>query len=126
MVTISSFVGFQVDIYLLNVNNRNTRTRCEIYSKLTTKTPERRQRRSDVFVVVNFEHNSHTVLVFLLLTLSMTLKSSVYLFYFRVLIFRDGQIFLTELAFHRCSWENVFWKYAGILQENTHAEERFQ
>ena len=126
MVTISSFVGFQVDIYLLNVNNRNTRTRCEIYSKLTTKTPERRQRRSDVFVVVNFEHNSHTVLVFLLLTLSMTLKSSVYLFYFRVLIFRDGQFFLTELAFHRCSWENVFWKYAVILQENTHAEERFQ
>ena len=126
MVTISSFVGFQVDIYLLNVNNRNTRTRCEIYSKLTTKTPERRQRRSDVFVVVNFEHNSHTVLVFLLLTLSMTLKSSVSLFYFRVLIFRDGQFFLTELAFQRCSWENVFWKYAGILQENTHAEERFQ
>ena len=30
-------------IYLLKVNNRNTRTRCETYSKLTIKIPERRQ-----------------------------------------------------------------------------------
>ena len=30
-------------IYLFKVNNRNTRTRCEICSKLTIKTPERRQ-----------------------------------------------------------------------------------
>ena len=29
-------------IYLLKVYNRNTRTRCEISSKLTIKTPERR------------------------------------------------------------------------------------
>ena len=29
-------------IYLFKVNNRNTRTRCEICSKLTIKTPERR------------------------------------------------------------------------------------
>ena len=34
-----------VDIYLLKVNNRNTRTRCEICSKLTIKTPERRLKR---------------------------------------------------------------------------------
>ena len=30
------------DIYMFKVNNRNTRTRCEIRSKLTIKTPERR------------------------------------------------------------------------------------
>ena len=30
-------------IYLLKVNNKNTRTRCEICSKLTIKIPERRQ-----------------------------------------------------------------------------------
>ena len=30
-------------IYLLKVNNRNTRTRCEICLKLTIKIPERRQ-----------------------------------------------------------------------------------
>ena len=29
------------NIYLFKVNNRNTRTRCEICSKLTIKTPER-------------------------------------------------------------------------------------
>ena len=32
-----------VGIYLLKVNNRNTRTRCEICSKLTIKIPEQRQ-----------------------------------------------------------------------------------
>ena len=30
------------DSYLLKVNNRNTRAMCEICSKLTIKTPERR------------------------------------------------------------------------------------
>ena len=55
-------------IYLLKVNNR---TRCEVCSKLTIKTPERRQwRRFDVFIV-NFEHVSPFVLVFLLLILNM-------------------------------------------------------
>ena len=37
---------------------------CELCSKLTTKTPERRHlRRSSVFIV-NFEHISHIALVF--------------------------------------------------------------
>ena len=52
--------------YLLKVNNRNSRTRCEICSMLIIKTPERRHwRRSGVFIV-NFEHIAHLVLVFLL------------------------------------------------------------
>ena len=51
-------------------NNKITRTSCEIYSKLTIKTPERRQWcRFGVFIVI-FEHISHLVPVFLLLTLS--------------------------------------------------------
>ena len=33
------------DIYLFKFNNGNTRKRCEICSKLTIKTPKRRQRR---------------------------------------------------------------------------------
>ena len=41
-------------IYLLKVNNRNTRTRCEICSKLTIKTPERRQALEHV--ITDFEH----------------------------------------------------------------------
>ena len=58
-------------IYLLKVNNRNTRTRSDICSKLTIKTPGRRHwHRSGVFVV-NFEVILHLVLVFLLLTLNM-------------------------------------------------------
>ena len=56
--------------YMFRVNNRNTRTRCEICSKLTIKTPQRPQwGRSSVFIV-RFEHISHLFLVLLLLTLS--------------------------------------------------------
>ena len=42
---------------MFKVNNRNTRTRCGIWSKLTIKIPEGRQRhwrRSGIFIV-NFE-----------------------------------------------------------------------
>ena len=57
--------------YMFNVNNRNTRARCEICSKLTIKTPEQHHlRRSGVFIV-NFEHISRLALVFLLLTLNV-------------------------------------------------------
>ena len=48
--------------------NRNTRTRCQICSNLTIKTPERRQWRCSGVFIVNFEHISHLVLVFQLLT----------------------------------------------------------
>ena len=58
------------NIYLFKVNNRNTRKRCEIYSKFTIKTPERhRWRHSGVFIN-NFEHILHLFLVFLWLTLN--------------------------------------------------------
>ena len=59
---LSTMFIYPAVIYLLKVSNRNTRTRCEICSKLTIKTPERRH---------NFEHISHLALVFLLLTLTM-------------------------------------------------------
>ena len=50
---------------MFKVNKRNTRTRFEICSKLIIKAPERRHwLRYDVFIV-NFEHVSHLVLVFL-------------------------------------------------------------
>ena len=54
-----------VGIYLLKVNDRNTRRTCKICSKLTIKTP-------GIFIV-NFEHISQLVLVILLLTLNMQL-----------------------------------------------------
>ena len=36
--------NFPVGIYLFKFNNRNTRTRCEIWSKLTIRTPKRRRK----------------------------------------------------------------------------------
>ena len=59
----------QSNIYLVKVNNRNTRKNCEICSKLI-KTPERRYRRHSVVFIVNFEHILHFFLIFLLSTLS--------------------------------------------------------
>ena len=41
--------------YLLKVNNKNNRKKCEICSKLIIKTPERRS----VVFIINFEHISH-------------------------------------------------------------------
>ena len=56
-----------VGVYLFIVNTRNTMTMCEIYSKLTIKTPERRL--SGVFII-NFVQILLTVLVCPLLTLT--------------------------------------------------------
>ena len=62
---------FPAGIYLLKVNNRNTRARFEICSKVIIKIPERRQWRCFGVFIVNFEYISHLALVFLLLTLNM-------------------------------------------------------
>ena len=70
---------------MFKVNNRTTRTRCKICSKLTIKTPERRQwrqwRRSGIFIV-NFEQILHLLLVLLgyliLFTSIMIHFSSIY------------------------------------------------
>ena len=46
MFTVTAFSTFLFSVsagdYLFKVNNRNTITRCEICSKFTIKTPERR------------------------------------------------------------------------------------
>ena len=60
--------AIQAGIYLVKVNNRNTRTRCEICSEFTIKTPERRQWRRSAVFLVNFENISHLAVVFLSLT----------------------------------------------------------
>ena len=63
-------IVFQAGNCMFKVNNRNTRARSEICSRLTIKTPERRQLSpSDVFIV-NFEYISQLFLVFPLLTVS--------------------------------------------------------
>ena len=56
--------------YMFKVNNRNSRARCETFSKLIKKTPEPRQCcRSSVFIA-DFEHIPRIVLVLPLLTLN--------------------------------------------------------
>ena len=59
-------------IYLLKVNNRNTRKGCETCSKLTIKTAM----SSGVFIF-NFEYISRLVLVFLWLTLSSEILAGI-------------------------------------------------
>ena len=63
-------VCYAVGIYLFKVNNRNTETRREISSKLTTKKPEWRQWRCSGVFIVNLEHILDLALVFLLSPLS--------------------------------------------------------
>ena len=62
--------SYRANIYLFKVNNRNARKRCEIFWKLTTKTPERCHWRRFAVFIFNFEHISHLCPVFLLLTLN--------------------------------------------------------
>ena len=71
---------YPVGNYMFKFNNRNTRTRCEICSELTIKTPERHYWcRSSVFIV-NFEHILHLVQVFLLSTLSRLILSVMHIY----------------------------------------------
>ena len=60
----------QAGNYLFKVNDGNSRVRWKICSKRTIKTPERRQRRPSGVFIVNSEHISDLILVFLLLILS--------------------------------------------------------
>ena len=57
------------NIYLFSFNNEITRKWCEICSKLTIKTPERRHCRHSGVSTVNFEHLSHLFLAYLLFTM---------------------------------------------------------
>ena len=65
---------YPANIYLFNVNNRNSRKGCKICSKLinklklTLKTIERSLWRRPSGFIFNFEHNSNFFRVFLLLT----------------------------------------------------------
>ena len=51
-----SYGTYPANIYLFKVNSRIARKRCEICSKVTIKTPERR--RSVIFIVT-FENIAH-------------------------------------------------------------------
>ena len=65
MLARSAADAYPAGNYMFIVNNRNTRTRCEICSKLTIKTPERRYWRHSGVFIVNFKHISDLLQVFL-------------------------------------------------------------
>ena len=69
----ATFTNNLANIYLFKVNNRNTRKRCEICSKLTIKISERYHWHESGVFTVNFRYISHLFLLFLLLTLNMHL-----------------------------------------------------
>ena len=96
---------YPLGIYLLKVIIRSTRTRCEICSKLTIKRPERHHwRRSGVFII-NFEHISLLVLVFLLLTGSRYMPAGYV--YVHVYIWESGGLNLRK-RFPLKLMENIF------------------
>ena len=64
-----SWSMYPANIYLFEVNNRNTRKWCEICSTLAIKTPEQLQWGRPGGFIVNFEDISHFFLVFLLSSL---------------------------------------------------------
>ena len=53
---------YPVGSYMFKVNNRKTRSRCEIYSKLTIKTPENVFQQVDAgFFGINFFDNFYAI-----------------------------------------------------------------
>ena len=64
----SNSTNLPANICLFKVNNKNTRKRCEICSKLIIKTEEWRQWHHSDIIIVNFEHIPHFPIMFLLLT----------------------------------------------------------
>ena len=67
-----SSVGLEspAGIYVIKVNDENTRTIFQTSSEFTMKTPERHQWCRFIVFIINFEKISHIVLVFTLLTLN--------------------------------------------------------
>ena len=100
---------YPIGVYLLKVNNRNSRIRCEICSKLT------------IHFIVNFEHISHLILVFLLLTLNMELPAG-YMHFFSLPICK---MFIISLFEKSCFYYDLLhfsvipccWKALGICVE---------
>ena len=108
--------SFPAGIYLLEGNNRNTRTRCKICSKVTIKIPERRYwRRSGIFIF-NFENISHLVLVVLLLTLPVGLLLLLY----RLCSEKHVCIFFRNGYFGKYGWFKEKRVYFNVIASKKH------
>ena len=91
---------FPKNIYLFKVNNRNTRKRCKICSKLMLKTPKRRHWHCSSVFIDNFEHLSHLFLVLLLSTISREMFSE----FIQTLTYWSNIV----TVYSQCIWG--FWK----------------
>ena len=79
---VKTIIGITRNLYTQKMNtylvsNKDIRKKCEIYSKLTINTPERRQWRCSGFFIANFEHISY--LFFMSLSLVRVMFSGYFL-----------------------------------------------
>ena len=103
---------------MFKVNNRIIRTRCEICSKLTIRTPERRQWGFSGVFIINFERISHLVPVFLLLTLSRQMPAG------NLQFCHDKSFFLTNILVQISSPEKLWLEHYPIFY-NTNLSSTF-
>ena len=89
--------NFSTNKYNHNVNDRNARKRCDIYSELIIKTPEQSYWCRFGVLIVIFEHISHLFLVFLLLTFD---SQNIVGFPKKLLISTDLPKLLSKLHLH--------------------------
>ena len=80
---------YPTNIYLFKFNHRYSRKRCEIYSKLTIKAPERRH-----------WHISHLFLMFLSLTLNKSVLAGIEVISFAVLYLATFTLTLTAAVYY--------------------------
>ena len=113
--------SFSAGVYLLKVNNTNTRTMCEIRSKLIIKTlPEQR-----------FIQISHDVLVFLLFTLSKYVPTGLGHFMFPIAAkatfkaFKEGKFdsdtlktFVGLPGVHLYGYYYTYWNHHPVIPNN--------
>ena len=103
---------YPTNIYLFIFDNRNTRKKCEIRSKLTIKTPERRQWRRSGVLIFDFEHISQFFVMFLMehivSIVSILLKHIVtYWIYFLIVSIFSNFLFLIFLMFQLILGGNI-------------------
>ena len=85
----------QMAITCSKLTMEKTGRRCEVRSKLTMKILERRHWPRSTFFIISFEHISHLVLVFLLLTLSRQMLAGIIISY---------AVFSISLWYHAWFW----------------------
>ena len=106
---------YLADTYLLKINNRNTRIKCETCSKLTIKTLEQCHWRHSVIFIVNFEDISPFGLAFLFLTLNLKLPAG---YNFIILPMANPKLFLPwHLICNSFWWSLCIYKFWNKKEE---------